>query len=319
MTEPSPTHVPADYTVVRHLGSGQTAHVFLARHARRGNVALKLPREELGQQPVLRRMFENEVQITMGLQHRNVVAGLEGMPTGNLAYLVLEYCSGGTLGDLLAKEGQLPLDVARRLIIDVAKGLEHAHLRQVLHRDVKPANVFLTSDGTAKLGDLGTGIHIGDESGERVGTAFYMAPEIFEGQQPTVRSDVYSLGILAYEVLAGERPFSGESYEDLMLAHLSGFPKALANRREELGKAEAKVVAVAMSRDPARRYASVREFREAFMGAAGITEASKPAAPLTGRASRTAKRPEPEGENGKGDKQPGGSGVLGWFRRKRED
>jgi serine/threonine protein kinase len=318
MAERVPGRIPPGYTPVRELGSGRTAHVLLAEHAQRGKVALKLPREGLAEQPMLRRMFENEVQITLGLRHPNVVAAFEGAPTGPGAFLALEYCSGGTLGDLLAGRGELPLGRARRLIVEVASGLEHCHGRQVLHRDVKPANVFLTGDGKAKLGDFGTGTHVGDDSGERVGTAFYMAPELFEGKPSSVRSDIYSLGILAYEVIAGERPFSGESYEDLMVGHLSGFPRALTHHREELSRAEAKVVATAMARDASRRYASVREFREAFMAAAGVGEPEqKPEVQLTGRASRKAKPAEPEGDD-KGSKARSG-GLFGWLKRKRHD
>jgi serine/threonine protein kinase len=318
MAERTPARIPAGYTPVRELGSGRTAHVLLAKHAQLGEVALKLPREELSEQPLLRRMFENEVQMTLGLRHPNVVAAFAGAPTGSGAFLALEYCSGGTLGDLLGERGELPLTQARQLIVDVASGLAHCHGRQVLHRDVKPANVFLTGQGTAKLGDFGTATHVGDDSGERVGTAFYMAPELFEGQSSSVRSDIYSLGILAYEVIAGERPFSGESYEDLMVAHLSSFPRALTHHREEVSRAEAKVIATAMARDAGRRYASMREFRAAFMEAAGVNEPEPPPVQLTGRASRKAKPAEEPDDDGKGGRSRS-SGLLGWLKRKRDD
>ena len=316
MADTPPAKVPSGYTVLAELGSGQTAHVFLAQHPSRGKVALKLPREELASQPVLRRMFENEVQITLGLSHPNVVSGLDGAPTGPRAFLVLEYCSQGTLGDLLLEQRHVPLQRARQLIVDVASGLEHSHSRQVLHRDVKPANVFLAGDGSAKLGDFGTGMHIGDDSWERVGTAFYMAPEIFEGQPPTVQSDIYSLGILAYEVMAGVRPFQGDSYEDLMMAHLSGFPKALSHLREEITREESKVIGQAMARDASRRYRTVKEFRQAYMAAAGIEQEPQQPATLTGRASRKPK-PAPQGsEEEKRGKRS--SGLFGWLKKKRD-
>ncbi|MFP4596285.1 serine/threonine-protein kinase, partial [Ralstonia sp.] len=209
---------PRDYRILHRLGSGQTSHVYLAEHRRYGRVALKLPRPELEHRPVLRRMFENEVMITMRLEHPRVVLGLEGHPTGRDAFLALEVCGGGTLDQLLLERGRLPVDEAVRLVEDVAEGLAYTHEHKVLHRDVKPANVFLGDDGRAKLGDFGTGVFSSEDKGERVGTAFYMAPEIFEGGAATVRSDVYSLGVLAYEVLTGERPFAGDSVDALMHA-----------------------------------------------------------------------------------------------------
>src|SRR5690554_2310666 len=168
----SPTHVPSGFTVRYKLGSGQTSNVWLATHPRLGNVALKLPRPEVHNQPVLRRMFENEVQITLSLKHPNIVAGYAGMPTGPGAFLALEYCAGGTLDQRLLEKRIGDLERASLLVADVAAGLEQTHAQQVLHRDVKPANVFLTADGTAKLGDFGTGCYVTEENTDRVGTAF---------------------------------------------------------------------------------------------------------------------------------------------------
>jgi serine/threonine-protein kinase len=266
----TPTFVPPHYETVRLLGSGQTSTVYLARHHERGVVALKLPRPELNHRPVLRRMFENEVQITLNLSHPNIVAAYDGHPTGDRAFLVLEYCAGGTLDQLLLEKGQLPLRRCYELILDVSRGLAYSHGRSVLHRDVKPANVFLTESGMAKLGDFGTGIYLSDRTLERVGTAFYMAPEIFQGESASVQSDIYSLGILAYEVITGHRPFLGDSYDTLMMAHLSGLPKNPRHYRPELDRAVAAVLAKAMSRDAAKRYATVREFIEAFALAVGL-------------------------------------------------
>ncbi len=316
----SPTlssYTPPDYQVEQRLGSGQTSHVYLARHPRHKEVALKLPRSDLKTQPVLWRMFENEVQITLNLKHKNVVSGIDGYPTGEQAYLVLEYCEGGTLDGLLLERGLLPLERACNLVLDVARGLAYSHTRGVLHRDVKPANVFLGDSGErchAKLGDFGTGMFMADASPERVGTAFYMAPEIFRGEGPSVRSDVYSLGILAYEVLAGTRPFHGDSYDALMMAHLSGLPKPLAHHRKGVGSGAAKVVAQAMSRDPGKRYASVDAFIadfEKIRGRASSAEEFAPAqkaAPAVGRSSRVVQ----ENKETEKETRRGFARLFGW-------
>ncbi len=315
-----PRFVPAGYHIEQPLGSGQTSNVFLATHAEFGRVALKLPRPELQARPVLRRMFENEVQITVKLDHDNVVSAYDGFPTGAGAFLALQFCPGGTLDQLLLERGRLAKERAYALVIDVAEGLSYTHERSVLHRDVKPANVFLTSDGRAKLGDFGTGIFLAEDSTERVGTAFYMAPEIFEGAKASKRSDIYSLGVLAYEVLSGERPVVGDSYDSLMLGHLTGIPRDLMVVRPDLSRNVVRVVTMAMSRNPEKRFATVVDFVRAFRHATGQTpttgaSAPQPTPPLTtGRASRKASTPAE-------DDQPTpnqGGGLFGWFKRRRD-
>jgi eukaryotic-like serine/threonine-protein kinase len=271
-----PPQPPAGYAIERRLGAGRTSIVWMARDLRADRVvALKLPRSLLQSDPVLRRMFENEVQITLGLDHPHVVRAFEGRSTGPEAFLALEYCAGGTLDQRLLESGRLPLAVALRLVHEVAMGLAHTHDRRVIHRDVKPANVFLDADGRAKLGDFGTGTFQSDDA-ERVGTAFYMAPEVFEGRATSVRSDVYSLGVLAYEVLAGERPFVGSSYEALMVAHLHSLPRDLRAVRGELPPTLPRVVARAMSRDPDRRFPDVATFLAAYREAVGWVPAAAP-------------------------------------------
>ncbi len=312
-----PTYTPPDYQVSRLLGSGQTSHVYRAEHEDLGEVALKLPRPELHKQPVLRRMFENEVQFTLKLKHSSIVRALDGHPTGAHAFLALELCPGGTLDQRLLERGQLPLDLAYKLILDVARGLEHAHTRQILHRDVKPANVFLIREDKAKLGDFGTGLYLTEKSNERVGTAFYMAPEIFQGHNATVQSDVYSLGILAYEVLAGERPFTGSTQQDLMMAHLSGLPKNLRHHRPELSATVNSVVKTAMSRDQAKRFKTVRDFISVFSRAAGLSAETVQMPPQIGRASRVKQTQSDAAPAAPKDIADEKSGLFGWFKRKK--
>ncbi|MFO8150346.1 MAG: serine/threonine-protein kinase [Trueperaceae bacterium] len=271
--------VPPGYNVIQRLGAGRTALVWLAHEEATGRqVALKIPRPEMNTDPVLRRMFENEVQITLKLDHPNVVRAYSGRTTGDEAFLALEYCPGGTLDQLLLERGRLPLEKAIGLVLDVANGLAHTHDAKVLHRDVKPANVFVDGEGRAKLGDFGTGTFKGDDAEERVGTAFYMAPEVFEGRPTSLRSDVYSLGVLAYEVLSGERPFVGSSYEALMVAHLHSLPRELRQVRSEVPIKVTQVVGRALARDPVRRYPDAAAFVAAYREAMGLASVESPAA-----------------------------------------
>src|SRR5690606_1441856 len=144
--------------------------------------------------------------------------------------------------------------------------------------------------GEAKLGDFGTGVFMGEDSEARVGTAFYMAPEVFEGRSAGVLSDVYSLGILAYEAIAGERPFVGTSYDALMVAHHTEVPRDIRRLRPDISNQMVRVVAKAMARDPQKRFASAGEFAQAVRAAAEMDSPHQPqpatAAPTTGRSSR---------------------------------
>jgi serine/threonine protein kinase len=312
---PPPDHPPG-YRLRRLVGSGRTAHVYEADNPAYGTVALKLPRDELARDPMLQRMFENEVQMTLALSHPRIVAALAGYPTGAGAYLALEFCEG-SLDAALGT--QVPLEVAYRLTLDVAQGLAHSHERGILHRDVKPANVFIRA-GRAKLGDFGTGFFIGDAfSGEtqraRVGTAFYMAPEMFQGESASPKSDLYSLGVLAYELIAGARPFTGQTADELMLAHTSGVPLSLRHHRPEVSPEISRVVTTAMAYDPDKRYGSVRAFVLAFATATGLPPDDPP--PAFGRSSRLPHPPlRPDGAEVSPTKPPP-KRRFGWLGRWR--
>ncbi len=311
---PQPSFVPDGYTLERLLGSGNTSHVFEARHEHFGSVALKLPKEDMQRDPVLRRMFENEVQMTRALKHDRVVSAFEGYPTGEGAFLALEFCDS-TLDAQLRPD--LPLQTAYCLILDVAQGLQHSHQRQILHRDVKPANVFIKG-GRAKLGDFGTGAYVADVFGApqpsgKVGTAFYMAPEIFQGQPAAVKSDIYSLGVLAYEVIAGVRPFGGQNEDELMLAHASSVPPPLRGLRPEVSLEVASVVATAMSRTLPRRFDNMNMFVSVFAEAAGLPASESLPQIKIGRAGRNL---GPHASSHK-TAEPDKTGLFGWFGRKR--
>jgi eukaryotic-like serine/threonine-protein kinase len=321
-TPDKPTFVPPGYNIIRKLGSGQTSHVYLASHIRLGQLALKLPRDELYHRPILRRMFENEVQITLSIKEdEHIVQAYEGFPTGKNAFLAIQYCPGGTLDQLLLEQGKLPLEQAVQLILDVAMGVAHTHSKQVLHRDVKPANVFLTETKRAKLGDFGTGVFITEQSlDERVGTAFYMAPELFEGKAPSIQSDAYSLGVLTYEVLAGNRPFNGESYDQLMMQHLTGFPDPLRKYRPDIPSEISQVVAQAMSRDATRRFQSVNAFISAFSKATGVRPSAYASQDQI-QIGRSPKATKPDSTTITGVKSPtkeqSKGGLFGWFKKKK--
>ena len=289
MTSELRARIPNGYRIDSLLGVVRMAHVFLATQAQSGRqVALKVAKQATLEDPVLLRLFEQELRSGQHLDHPNIVKvyGGEGAPQ---AFIAMEYLPRGSLHDRLVEKGMLALDDAVRVILETGEALAYAHRRGVVHQDVKPANIFLTEEGSAKLGDWGVAIMTGGlarggpERSSGAGTPFYMSPEHFSGGDISAASDQYSLALLAYELLSGKRPFDGESYEELMAAHLSTYPKNLRYHREELPRALEHVMARALAKHPAQRFASVNEMlaavRKAFGIAADSPESSVPPPP----------------------------------------
>lgn len=207
-----------DFRLLMLLGLGQTAQVYLAEAPTGERVALKLPRKEVRQNPPLAERFAREVAFSLSLRHPYLVRGLHGVPYGEEAFLALEYLEKGTLEDLLL-QGPLPQEEAVRVLEQVGEALVFLHGKGFLHQDVKPSNVFV-GEGVYKLGDLGTLRPLTERGAEYAGSPHYLAPELFLGALPSVKSEAYSFGVMAYELLTGRRPFRGESLEDLRTAHL---------------------------------------------------------------------------------------------------
>ncbi len=218
-----------DFKLQMLLGMGKTAQVYLA-HAPDGlEVALKLPRKEIREDERLSQMFAQEVRLSLGLRHPNLLRGFAGKPFGDRAFVALEYMPDGTLDGLIRKGQRFGPEEALSYVSQIAAALLYLHGRGIIHQDVKPANVFMKGS-VAKLGDFGVARTKDDHKPfERAGSPFYMAPELFRGQQATPASDAYSLGVLAHELLAGKRPFYGDTFDALMAAHLTQAPPPLPN------------------------------------------------------------------------------------------
>ena len=207
-----------DFRLLMLLGLGQTSQVYLAEAPGLGQVALKLPRKEVRQDPRLAERFAREVSLSLSLKHPHLVQGLAGIPFGEEIFLALEYFPQGTLEARLL-ESRLPLEEAVKALTQVGEALLYLHQKGLLHQDVKPSNVFV-GDGVYKLGDLGTLRPILDRGAEYAGSPHYLAPELFLGGLPSEKSEAYAFGVMAYELLTGKRPFEGETLEELRDAHL---------------------------------------------------------------------------------------------------
>ena len=252
------------------VGHGAMGEVHLAEDLRLARpVAIKSLRPELARYPDIRQRFSQEARAAARISHPNVVRIYDTGEEGRTPYLVMECLPGTTLVDELAW-GTLEPPRARRVGLDVLGALDAAHRLGVVHRDVKPGNILLTAaiDGPVKVSDFGiaksTDEHSITESGALVGTPAYLAPERVAGEPAGPRSDLYSLGVVLYEGLAGRRPYEAETSLALALAIHMGDGPDLLELRPDLDPALVAIVDKALARDPAERWASAAEMAEAL-------------------------------------------------------
>lgn len=269
-TPPPPPNI-AGFRTTRLLGIGGTARVYLARDEEGRRIALKvlLSPEELAHNPAAAEMFANEVRMTMQLRHRNLVRAYGGQAYGEGAYLALEYFPEGSLDQQLMAGIPLPLEQGVGILHGVAAGLAYVHSQGAVHQDVKAQNVYLDGE-RAVLADLGSAYMTG-QGGKSGGSPYYMAPEIYRGEEGTAASDVYSFGVLGYEVLAGQRPFHGDTYEDLMGEHLMTAAPALSHLNPEVPRPLAKLFQRALAKAQADR-PPLEEILAALREEAGLTQ-----------------------------------------------
>ena len=258
------------YRVERELGRGGMAIVLLAedlKHRRR--VALKVLQPELSAALGAER-FLREIEIVAGLQHPHILPLYDSGQAATLLYFVMPYAEGESLRQLLAREGQLPLDTAMRITHEVGGALQYAHDHGVIHRDVKPENVMVTA-GQAVVTDFGIAraLHAAGGvsltlSGMVVGTPQYMCPEQATGGVVDGRSDQYSLACVLYEMLVGQPPFTGPSAQAVLARHsLDPVPGVRVVRQAVPPEVEAAILR-AMAKTPADRFPSIRQFLEAL-------------------------------------------------------
>ena len=249
-----PLAVPG-YRIRNMLGSGATAKVFKADRLRDNRpVVFKVLDVSDDEDPAVLRRFMREYKILREIRHPNIVRIYTRVLAPDYMCLVMEYCDGGDLGDQLAS-GLGPAK-ALRYLRDIACGLAAGHGRDIVHRDIKPGNVLFRSDGTLALGDFGAASQFGQErvtqEGTVVGTPYYVSPEVLRHEEATARSDIYSLGVLFYEMLTGERPYTARSLAELVDMHLNApvprLPSLVARMQPLLDKL--------MAKDPADRPAS---------------------------------------------------------------
>ena len=246
------------YRLFTLLGQGQMGVVFRARReADDETVALKILREELAGDELYRRRFQREARIASELDHAHVVPVVDFGEVSGRLYIAALYVRGVSLAELIASQGTLSVAEALRLASDLSGALDALHSRGLVHRDVKPANVMIDERGAAALTDFGLARGIADtvltKTGVVVGTVDYLAPELIRGHTATQSSDVYALGCVLYECLAGAPPFAEKAYVETLLAHVQDEPPDLGELRSDLPEGVSWAVLRALAKDPTER------------------------------------------------------------------
>jgi hypothetical protein len=252
------------YTLTAHLGSGAMGDVFEAADALTGQpVAIKVLDRRLTLQPEMLERFKREGEALRQLRHGHIVSFVDTFQHEGQQVIVMECVSGGSLHQLI-KRGPLPAEQARQIAIDLCDALTSAHRLHIIHRDIKPENVLMAPDGTPKLTDFGVARLVGEgtrltTTGTQIGTPFYMSPEAWQGLPADAQTDIWSLGVVLYEMLAGTVPFGGETLVAVMNKVLTAPLPDLKRLRPDTPAALADIVQRMLERDRARRYPTMRE------------------------------------------------------------
>jgi eukaryotic-like serine/threonine-protein kinase len=271
------TLVDGRYRILNRIGSGGMADVYLAEDTHLGRqVALKVLHRRFAQDQEFVERFRREAKSVAGLSHPNVVGVFDRGEHEGTYYIAMEHLPGRTLKEIVEAEAPLPQERAIDLGEQILQGAGYAHRHGVIHRDFKPHNVIVDDDGRAKVTDFGiarAGASEMTETGSIMGTAQYLSPEQAQGHAVTAASDLYSIGVMLYEMLVGRLPFEGESAVSVALKHLSEAPPPLSQFRPDVHPALEAVVMAALAKDPAQRWQSAEDFAQGLEAARAQIEA----------------------------------------------
>ncbi len=261
------------YVILDRLGAGSMGRVYKAHHPLMGRmVALKIIAPEIAQNERVVARFQREIKLVGRLDHPNVVRAFDADQAGAMLYIVMEYVKGASLGKILRTRGIVEPSQVTSYAAQAALGLAHAHKQGIVHRDVKPSNLFLSDDGKLKVLDLGLAalMEADDDAtfatadGIAVGTVDYMSPEQATGREVDGRSDLFSLGCTLYHLACGKVPFPGDSPIDRLGKRITGRPEPLARVRPEMPEALSDLLDRLMATRPQDRFQTGDEAAEAF-------------------------------------------------------
>ena len=261
-----------DFLLLRRLGRGAMAEVYLAEQGSlKRQVAVKVLKSQLAADPAYVRRFHHEAEAAASLVHANIVQIYDVGESDGVHYIAQEYVQGQNLQEFLARRGAPDVKLAAAIIGQVAAALYKASTAGIVHRDIKPENIMLASGGEVKVADFGLARLMGDAAhltqvGLTMGTPLYMSPEQVEGREVDPRSDIYSLGVTSYQMLAGELPFRGETALGVALEHLRSQPAPLETLRPDLPHGLCRIVHKMLAKEPDQRHANARELLAELRG-----------------------------------------------------
>lgn len=253
------------YRIVEQIGSGGMAHVYRAINLTNHKaVAIKMLKDEYQNDAEFLRRFEREARAVLHLSHENIVRAYGVGDVDGIPYLVLEYVEGMTLKEIIHQNGPMPPRIAVALAVQVLDALSAAHAAGIIHRDVKPQNVIVMPNGRVKLMDFGIAREVDASTMTFTGTTVlgsvhYLSPEQAKGKPVSIESDLYSTGVMLYEMLTGDVPFDGDTSVSIALKHIEETPVAPIERNPKLPPALSDVVMRALNKDMKSRYASAAE------------------------------------------------------------
>ena len=274
------------YEIIEPIGVGGMAVVYKAMcHRLNRYVAIKILRDEFARDEEFRKRFQTEAQAVAMLSHPNIVSVYDVSHTEGVEYIVMELIDGITLMQYMKRKGALGWKEALHFSVQISKALEHAHEKGIVHRDIKPQNVMILRDGTIKVADFGiAALESAQEkkSDQTVGSVHYIAPEQARGEAPDPRSDIYSLGVVMYEMLTGTRPYDGDTAEQIARQHIAGNPVPPGDVNPDIPDELERITLKAMSADINARYQTATElltdledFRQQQAAAAARADAAQ--------------------------------------------
>lgn len=304
------------YQIIEKLGAGGTAIVFRAQDMLLNRmVTVKILREEYASNNEFVRRFRHEAQAVASLSHNNIVSVYDVGFEENMHYIVMEFVEGESLKDYIKRKGVLKLNEACNIISQLLAGLQHAHEHGIIHRDIKPHNILLGKDGRAKVTDFGIAVGMSDvtmtynTSSRIMGSVHYISPEQVQGKAVTEKSDIYSAGVVFYEMLTGRLPYMGETPISIAMQHVQGELILPHQVNPNVPMAISYVVMRAMRKNPDMRYGSAREMAEAiraaYEGSMAPEEAEEEVSITERLRSNDIPRKKPQNESPSGKKKDG--------------